>query len=291
MRRDELLVYFARVPWEVDRRRLDESAREEAARGSRREHSNNALATSRLTEDGDMGRITAERCDVAVDPFEGLNLVHDAIAAGGEIPSGEQPQSANAIVDRHDNNVVPACKVAAIVVNHGRSARGEGTAVEVDGDRPPHSAGAVGHDRGEHIEIQTVFGNALLGSECRNCLGTRAPKLRRVKALTPGIFTRWCKAQLANRGVCKGDPKEAERACIAVSGQSVVVRSDSDLGRGHDGSIDILRGGHIGGADSREWAVAGSRNCTSLAKRVCLAVAANPHIVVRTKILSIDEIV
>lgn len=122
MRCDELRVYLARVPWEVDWRRLDESAREEAARSSRREHSDDTLATSRLAEDGDMGWIAAECCDVAVDPFESRDLVHDTVAAGGEVPSGQQPQRTNAIVDRHDNNVVTACKVATVVVNHGRSA-------------------------------------------------------------------------------------------------------------------------------------------------------------------------
>src|SRR3954468_23651867 len=82
---------------------------EQALRGRRNHQVDDGATSGGLAEDGDISGITAEYRDVALDPLQRGDLVHEGIVAERAVGTflrqcrvGEKAEAAQAVVDGHD---------------------------------------------------------------------------------------------------------------------------------------------------------------------------------------------
>src|SRR4051794_35501400 len=94
---------------------------EQALRGRRNHQVDDGATPGGFTENGDIAGVTAEHRDVALDPLEGGDLVHEGIVAEWAIGTflrqcrvGEKAEAAQAVVDGHHYDTLPG-QLGAVV--------------------------------------------------------------------------------------------------------------------------------------------------------------------------------
>ena len=117
----------------------------------------------RLTHDVDAVRVSAESCDVVLDPLDGGHLIQETVVAtacigrfGREVRVGEEAEDTFAVVGGDADNAFlgdGGTVVAGLTAGAGHQA----AAVEVDEHR---QAVGCGFGRGPYIEVQAVFAAA-----------------------------------------------------------------------------------------------------------------------------------
>ncbi len=131
----------------------------EEAAGERRPHQGgDRPRAGGLAGDGHLGRIAAERADIAPHPLQRRDLVEQAVIAryafgrfGAERGMREPAEDAEPVIDRHEDNAAPR-KFAAVV--HRAGARSELQRAAVDPDDHRRAVGAFGRP---DIERQAIL--------------------------------------------------------------------------------------------------------------------------------------
>ena len=117
--------------------------------GGNPEQGGDAEPTGGFAEDRHVVGIAPEGGDVVVHPTEGSDLVvkppvaQQAVGVG-QVAVAQEPESAQPVVDGHDDGVTVAHEAAASVEEDRAAARGEAAAVDPHHDRPPCPAADVG---------------------------------------------------------------------------------------------------------------------------------------------------
>jgi hypothetical protein len=144
-------------------------------------------AAARLPEDRHVAGIAAECGDIRLHPAQCELLVHDAVvrermAFGIDGGMREEPQRADAIVERDHDHAAAAGELAAVVIV--ALAAEQAAAVKPHHDRKARPGLRFGSRR-EHVEIEAVFGLARRREHAALGLRAGVSELRRVQRLRP----------------------------------------------------------------------------------------------------------
>ena len=100
-----------------------------------------AATAAALSEDHDIVGIASELCDVLLDPLEGLDLVHDAVVAGGsvlvlrdQVGMRHESEHAEAVVDGHEDHVLGS-ELVTVELGLEAPAFAQSSAMDPHGDR------------------------------------------------------------------------------------------------------------------------------------------------------------
>lgn len=123
-------------------------------------HLFDVLRACGLAEDSDIVGVTAERCDVFVDPLQGEDLIQEAVIAGGvlrgfdgECRMSEKAEDAEAVIDRHDKDAVSG--QGSVVVKRAWAGTAQvGSTVDPEHHRQRLFCRPIGNT---DVEIETVF--------------------------------------------------------------------------------------------------------------------------------------
>ncbi len=137
---------------------------EQAARLGRGHQIHDAERPGGLSGDGDIARIAPEGGDVALDPFQGRDLVEQPVVTrdflsrfSAQLGVRQIAQHPQPIVDRHHHHALGGGHAGAVVHGLVRGAGGQGSAVNPDEDRC--SLGAL---RRPDVEEQAVLAHRRL---------------------------------------------------------------------------------------------------------------------------------
>ena len=124
---------------------------EEALRSRDRQQRGTGHGPRGLTRDRDVGRVTAERRDVLLNPLERCEPIEHA-AIGRRVPQREKALDPEPIVDGDHHGAV-AGETAAVVPRAGVAPVDEAATVDPDEHR---QGGRRADVRGEHVHVQAV---------------------------------------------------------------------------------------------------------------------------------------
>jgi hypothetical protein len=171
---------------------------EQPLRAGHGEQGADAHRAGRLTEDGDVGGITAEGGDVLPHPLQGRDLVQQADVRDA-VAQSEEPFGPWTPVDDHADDAVPG-EMTAVVCH--RRADLEHAALDPHHDRQP----GCPRVRRPDVEVQAVLtgrgGPDRLHAQRRSHLGRLRSQSGGVTDATPGFDRLW-----------RAEPVGAERRC------------------------------------------------------------------------------
>ena len=194
-----------------------------------------AHPTGALAEDGDISGITTEGRNIAPNPLQGGDLVHQPIIAHhfiglggfGERRVSEIAHRTQAVIDRDQDDTVPG-EIASVIYPAGAHSVG----APMD---PDHDRGGLGGGGGVDIELQAVLTHSAIGTAgVWRSVGLHGLKTRRadgegVPYAGPGRSPGWgCPAQGSHRRRGKGYVAEDRNPIGALTRQH--ARLDLDLG-------------------------------------------------------------
>ncbi len=139
---------------------LNDGLVEKALCGRHRHQRGNLAAAARLTENGDVRRIAAERCNVVANPLKRFHDVHHADIAAvcilGTISGKvEETERVEAVIERNHDYAVVAGQVRAVITDLFLSAAGaEAATMQPDHDRTLH---AVLQATGPDVDPEAVL--------------------------------------------------------------------------------------------------------------------------------------
>lgn len=125
------------VEWKINGIGLGNGSAEETLGGCRHgQESADSVATGRLTEDGDLGLITAEAGNVVLNPLQGNEHIANTLvsresrAADTGIDTLQETEETETVVDGDDDNLSTGGHVGGVESGVGAGTGGEGTSVQ-----------------------------------------------------------------------------------------------------------------------------------------------------------------